>query len=236
MHNIIRFADIDSTNDEIARCAEAGAADGLWVMADRQSQGRGRRARSWESQPNGNLYCSRLVRVQPGEPPMQQLSFVAALAVHQVLAPLVPDLKLKWPNDLLVDGQKLTGILLEGGGNNQWLVIGIGINLAAHPEGLERPATDVYRLTGVRHEPERILSALAVAFDAWRQRWRDGGFPVIKVAWLKNSIGLGARLQAQLGDESLTGVFAGLADDGALQLQLDSGVLRLIHAGDVFGI
>jgi BirA family transcriptional regulator, biotin operon repressor / biotin---[acetyl-CoA-carboxylase] ligase len=239
MPDILRFAELDSTNDDVSRRAQDGAADGLWVMADRQSKGRGRRGRAWQSAANGNLYCSGLVRVIPGEPPVQQLSFVAALAVHQVLAPLVPGLTLKWPNDLMVGGKKLTGILLESGGTGSgglWLVVGIGINLAAHPEDIERPATDVRTLTGVRHDPEMVLKSLAAAFALWRQRWRECGFAAIKAAWLAASQGLGERLEARLGHETIAGVFAGLGDDGALQLMLESGDMRVIHAGEVFGI
>jgi BirA family transcriptional regulator, biotin operon repressor / biotin---[acetyl-CoA-carboxylase] ligase len=239
MGEILRFAELDSTNDEVSRRVRDGAPDGLWVMADRQSKGRGRRGRAWQSAANGNLYCSGLVRVVPGEPPVQQLSFVAALAVHEVLAPLVPGLKLKWPNDLMADGRKLTGILLESGGTGSgglWLVVGIGINLAAHPADSERPATDVLALTGVRHDPEIMLKALAQAFAQWRLHWRQGGFAVIKAAWLAASQGLGERLVARLGHETIEGVFAGLGDDGALQLLLESGDMRVIHAGEVFGI
>jgi BirA family transcriptional regulator, biotin operon repressor / biotin---[acetyl-CoA-carboxylase] ligase len=239
MDGILRFAELDSTNDEVSRRALEGAPDGLWVMADRQSKGRGRRGRAWQSAANGNLYCSGLVRIVPGEPPAQQLSFVAALAVHELLSPLLPQLKLKWPNDLMVDGKKLTGILLEGGGTGSgglWLVVGIGINLTAHPEDAERPATDVLALTGERHDPEVMLRALAPAFARWRLRWRIGGFSAIKTAWLAASQGLGERLVARLSHETIEGVFAGLGDDGALQLMLESGDMRVIHAGDVFGI
>ncbi len=239
MAEIIRFAEIDSTNDEIVRRALDGAPDGLWVMADKQSKGRGRRGRAWQSAANGNLYCSALVRIEPGEPPAQQLSFVAALAAYEVLAPLVPGLRLKWPNDLMVEQKKLTGILLESGGAGSgglWLVVGIGINLAAHPADSERPATDVLAHMGVRHDPENMLKALAAAFAVWRLRWRTGGFSVIKTAWLAASQGLGERLVARLGHETIEGVFAGLGDDGALQLMLESGDMRAIHAGEVFGI
>jgi BirA family transcriptional regulator, biotin operon repressor / biotin---[acetyl-CoA-carboxylase] ligase len=236
---ILRFAELESTNDEITRRAIEGAPDGLWVMADSQTKGRGRRGRTWVSGANGNLYCSGLVRLLSAEPPAQQLSFVAALAVHEVLHAFVPEIRLKWPNDVLVDGAKLSGILLESGGSaamGLWLVVGIGINLAAHPDDAERPATNVATLTGVRHDPEKLLESLASAFTSWRQRWREGGFSAIRPHWLAASHGLGQPLVARLGQKTFEGVFAGLGDDGALLLRLESGEMRSIHAGEVFGI
>lgn len=236
---ILRFPELDSTNDEISRRAEAGAPDGLWVMADCQSSGRGRRGRTWVSGANGNLYCSGLVRLQPTDPPAQQLSFVAALAVYDTLRSLVPTLRLKWPNDLLVDGAKVAGILLESGGSaasGQWLIVGIGINLASHPSDSERPAADIASLTGVQHDAAQLLETLASGFASWRQRWQNSGFVAIKTAWLAASHGLGQQLVARLGNETIEGMFAGLEDDGALLLRLESGQMRSIHAGEVFGI
>jgi BirA family transcriptional regulator, biotin operon repressor / biotin---[acetyl-CoA-carboxylase] ligase len=239
MAEIIRFAELDSTNDEVSRRALDGAPDGLWVMADRQHKGRGRRGRAWQSAANGNLYCSGLARIVPGEPPVQQLSFVAALVVHEVLSAYAPGIKLKWPNDVMAEGRKLSGILLESGGTGSgglWLVVGIGINLCAHPEDSERPATNMQALTGAVLDSEAVLHALAAAFAQWRLRWRKGGFAAIKSAWLAACTGLGAPLVARLGHETIEGVFAGLGDDGALQLLLESGDIRSIHAGEVFGI
>ncbi len=208
-------------------------------MADCQTSGRGRRGRTWVSGANGNLYCSGLVRLQPTDPPAQQLSFVAALAVYDALRAVVPKLRLKWPNDLLVDGAKVAGILLEAGGNpvnGKWLVVGIGINLSAHPSDCERPATNIVSLTGVRPDPAQLLETVASGFASWRQRWQTNGFLPIKAAWLAASQGLGQQLVARLGNEAIEGMFAGLEDDGALLLRLESGEMRSIHAGEVFGI
>jgi BirA family transcriptional regulator, biotin operon repressor / biotin---[acetyl-CoA-carboxylase] ligase len=238
MRNIIHLEQIDSTNDDVSRRAEAGAADGMWVRADQQFKGRGRHGRVWVSQADGNLYCSTLVRPQAGEPPMQQLSFVAALAVFDTLAPYVSALQLKWPNDLLAGGAKMAGILLESGGTlaAPWLVVGIGINLRSHPDHIERLATDVYAQSGTLLEAATLVNALADHFEAWRAHWRSGGFAVVKEAWLSACHPLGSPLVAQVGQVATSGVFAGLGDDGALQLLLESGETRLIHAGEVFGI
>jgi BirA family transcriptional regulator, biotin operon repressor / biotin---[acetyl-CoA-carboxylase] ligase len=238
MRSIIHLTDIDSTNDDVSRRAAAGAADGLWVRADQQSKGRGRQGRAWVSEPDGNLYCSTLVRPQRDEPPMQQLSFVAALAVFDTLAPYVSQLQLKWPNDVLAGGAKLAGILLESGGTQTapWLVIGIGINLRSHPENIERAATNVYAQSGTLFEPGTLINALADHFEAWRAHWRNSGFAPVKEAWLSACHLLGTPLVARVGQAAINGVFAGLGDDGALLLQLESGEIRPIYAGDVFGI
>jgi BirA family transcriptional regulator, biotin operon repressor / biotin---[acetyl-CoA-carboxylase] ligase len=238
MRSIIHLTDIDSTNDDVSRRAAAGAADGLWVRADQQSKGRGRQGRAWVSNADGNLYCSVLVRPQRDEPPMQQLSFVAALAVFDTLAPYVSQLQLKWPNDVLANGAKLAGILLESGGTQAapWLVIGIGINVRSHPENIERLATNVHAESGTFFEAATLINALADHFDAWRDHWRSNGFAAVKEAWLSACHPLGTPLVARVEREAISGVFAGLGDDGALLLRLESGEMRLIYAGDVFGI
>ncbi len=238
MADIIRFADIASTNDEVTERAHKGTSDGLWVMADQQSAGRGRRGRAWHS-PVGNLYCSTLVRRQSDEPPLQQLSFVAAIALHETLDRYAQGIQLKWPNDLLLAGKKLSGILLEAGssGAGSWVVVGFGVNLAHFPEDTERPATS---LAANMHEPPpeplALLEKLAMCFVAWRGIWRQHGFLPIRTQWLRHATGIDKRIEVRLGQETLYGLFVGLDDTGALLLQLDSGVIRAVHAGEVFGV
>jgi BirA family biotin operon repressor/biotin-[acetyl-CoA-carboxylase] ligase len=238
---ILTFRSLDSTNSEVARQADAGAPDGLWVLAEQQTAGRGRRARAWVSPP-GNLYATGLVRPQLGEPPAAQLSFVAGLASHAAIAAFVPDVQLKWPNDLVVDraGQrlKLSGILLEASGvrTPQVIAVGIGINLAHHPTDVERPATSVAAVTGTAPAPLAVLEAVITAFDHWRALWSAEGFAPVRAAWLERCTGLGERIAVRLGGPDLTGTFQGIDSEGALRLRLDSGDERAIHAGDVFGI
>lgn len=238
---IERFAELDSTNAEVLRRAEAGAPDGLWVMADRQTAGRGRRNRPWVS-ATGNLFCTRLVRPARDEPPAAQLSLVAGLAVHSAVSTFVPAVALKWPNDLVVTGpgglRKLSGILLEAQGRAGALAIavGIGINVAHHPDDVERPATSLAALAETVPTPFRLLEALVPAFEHWRQLWRAEGFAPIRTAWLDRCIGLGAPVTVRLSGSERHGTFDGLESDGALRLRLDSGAVEAIHAGDVFGI
>jgi BirA family biotin operon repressor/biotin-[acetyl-CoA-carboxylase] ligase len=141
---------------------------------------------------------------------------------------------LKWPNDLLLNGSKCAGILLERQGD--WLVIGFGVNLAQHPEGTERPATSLAAAGLPVPAAHALLMALAASFAHWRARWQAEGFAPIRAEWLAHAAGLAGRMVARLGDAAPEGQFIGLADDGALLLQLDDGRLRAIHAGEVFSV
>ena len=209
--------------------------DESWVRADRQTAGRGRRGRVWSSE-RGNLFASVLCRPQPGEGPAQQLSFVAALALDAALQRHVPRerLTLKWPNDLLLDGVKCAGILLER--HADATIVGFGVNLAHHPDTAERPATSLTAVGFVAPDPALFAERLAETFADTRALWRDGGFAVIRSRWLASAAGLGSMLEARLGSETLTGRFEDLAADGALVLRLADGSARNIHAGEVFGL
>ncbi|KAA5805177.1 biotin--[acetyl-CoA-carboxylase] ligase [Alkalicaulis satelles] len=231
------FSELDSTNEEARRRALAGEAGPLWIRARVQSAGRGRRGRAWTS-PEGNLYCTGLYRLEAGPARAAQLSFAAALAVGDVAAGAVDAslVRLKWPNDLLIAGRKAAGILLESGAHpagGLWLAVGIGINLAHHPDDAERPATDL-SLHGERLDPDAALRTLAQRFEHWRARWAADGFAPLREAWLARAHGLGERCTARLEGETVEGVFADLAEDGALRLDLKDGARRLISAGDVF--
>ncbi len=157
-------AETGSTNDDMKVLARSGAAEGTWLRADRQTGGRGRQGRSWHS-PVGNLHASALVRLRPGDPPPSTLALVAAVALH---APAHRTM-IKWPNDILVEGSKLAGILLER--EEDAVVIGIGANLASKPEGLDRPVTSLDDLTGSAPEAEAFLETLAASFGRWVGRW-----------------------------------------------------------------
>lgn len=225
------LAEVGSTNDWLLTRADT-IADGHWVIADRQTAGRGRRGRVWND-GSGNFMGSVLVRA---DGPVQQLSFVTALAVVEALSEVRSPLPfaLKWPNDVLLNGTKCAGILLERQGDA--LVIGIGINLAHYPEGTERPATSLAAAGLPVPQPLDVLHRLANHFTHWQQVWARDGFPPIRAAWLARAHGLGQRMVARLGTESPEGRFEGLADDGALLLRLDDGQVRAIHAGEVFAI
>lgn len=231
-YGLSRYDELDSTNSEARRLAEAGAAGPLWITAARQSAGRGRRGRAWET-GSGNLAATLLLRPSAPASRTAQLSFAAALAVADLAARFAPDatITLKWPNDVLADGRKFAGILLEAG--QGWLAIGIGINLAHYPEGTEFPATSLVAL-GVAVVPaDDALSVLAAAFAQWYDCWMTDGFEPLRAAWLARASRLGAPIRARLPLEECLGVFEGLDADGALLLN-QQGHMRAITAGEVF--
>jgi BirA family biotin operon repressor/biotin-[acetyl-CoA-carboxylase] ligase len=221
--DISSVAETGSTNDDVAALARHGAPEGTWRRADRQTGGKGRQGRAWQS-PLGNLHASTLVRLQPGDPPAPTLALVAAVALHEIVRSHAPVARIKWPNDLLVDGAKLAGILLERQGDA--VIVGFGVNLAHHPEDLDRPATSLNPPVA----PDPFLRRLATAFEAWLERWRAEGLAPVRAAWLAAAHPIGT----QLSTTDARGTFDGLDESGALRLRLEDGGLRIIHAGDVF--
>ena len=204
------------------------------MRADRQTAGHGRLGRAWEM-PAGNLAMSGLIRLQPGEGQAPELGFVAALALHDAVATLVDPalLQLKWPNDLLLDGAKLSGILLERTGDA--LVLGIGVNLAVAPDIAGR-ATVALADHGVALAAAALADMVVAAFSKRRFEWRRQGFAASRAAWLQRAHPLGTMLRVTAGAQLLEGGFAGLAEDGALLLQEVDGRRHVVHAGDVFAL
>ncbi len=212
--------------------AATGLEEGVWLRAERQTGGRGRQGRAWVSPP-GNLYASTLVRPRPSDPPAATLALVAAVALEEAVSAYVPGMALlKWPNDLLIDGAKLSGILLERAGDA--VVVGIGINLAHHPTDTDRVATSLGAYNAAV-APEDFAETLADAFARWVERWRGEGIDVVRRRWVERAHRPGTPLTARLPDGSaIDGLFEGLDGEGALILRLADGTRRVIHAGDVF--
>ncbi len=232
-YSLLHFADIDSTNDEAKRRGAAGAPHGLVIWADRQTAGHGRQGRAWQS-PDGNLYCSILLRPEREPASVAQLSFAAALAVCDALpAQLTP--RCKWPNDVLIGGKKIAGILLESeaaGAGIAWLVIGVGINIATHPENTETAATSL-AAWGIASAPGAVLADLCRHFLRWHDTWRDGGFAPLRAAWLDRAYGLGSDIRVRYGTAETRGRFIDLDRSGALVLESAEG-RRHIAAGTIF--
>jgi BirA family biotin operon repressor/biotin-[acetyl-CoA-carboxylase] ligase len=234
---IVRDA-VGSTMEEARRALRDGDSGKLWIVAREQTAGRGRHGRVWGSPP-GNLYASLLL-TNPCEPALApQLGFVAGLALHdaaaQVLGPAASDLKLKWPNDLLVDRAKTAGLLLEGESRagRLDLIIGFGVNIASCPQDTPYPATAL-----AAHGPGATVEALLTALsEAWVSRFavwsRPGGFGPIRTAWLEQAAFLGETITIRLGDGPLSGVFAGLDASGRLELDTVDG-RHIIDAGDLY--
>nr|WP_294501250.1 biotin--[acetyl-CoA-carboxylase] ligase [uncultured Rhodopila sp.] len=222
---------IGSTNDEARRLAAEGAPHGTVVHADEQSSGRGRLAHTWFSPP-GNLYISIVLRT--GQPPSRtaELSFVTALAVADTVDTLLPHqtrARLKWPNDVLVDGAKIAGILLEQ--VDEATIIGIGLNVLQAPANIAYKATTIVACGGIASVDgarDILLDHLGCHLEVWS---RDGFGPV-RDQWLERSYPIGATIRANSGGESVAGAFAGMDADGALLLDTPSGRRRIV-AGDV---
>ena len=233
------FDVIDSTNEEAKRLAQRGEPGPIWISAARQTAGRGRRGRTWES-PTGNLAATLFLR--PGKPAAEcaQLSFAAAIAACDTLAGFAPaaDVKVKWPNDVLADGGKIAGILLESSGaageTPDYLAIGIGMNLAMHPQGTEFPATSLPALGARVPQPDDVLLPLAAHLARWIEIWRDQGFAPVRDAWLARAKGLGTRIRARLATGEMHGIFEGIDEAGALILRDGQGPAQRISAGEVF--
>lgn len=191
--------------------------------------------RIWES-PAGNLLASTIVRLHASDPPASTLAFVAALAVYDTVRQIAPEIsvQIKWPNDLLSgEGAKLCGMLLERAGGA--VVVGIGLNLVSHPQGLTQPVTDLAALGARPPHPQAVVEILANAFAIWLERWRMGGMVGVAQSWQKVAHPIGTALTANLPDGTAAeGLYAGLTEEGALQLRLADGSIRAIHAGDVF--
>jgi BirA family biotin operon repressor/biotin-[acetyl-CoA-carboxylase] ligase len=219
----------------MAALARSGLGEGVWLRAERQTAGRGRQGRNWASPP-GNLYASTLVRLRPTDPSPATLGLVAAVALDEAVRVHARDvpLAIKWPNDLLLGGAKLSGILLER--VEDAVVLGIGVNLAHHPDLADRPTTSLAE-HGAVVDPGDFADTLAEAVARWLATWRGGGLAPIRARWLDRAHPPGTALAARLPDGSvLEGLFAGLDGDGALTLRLASGDTRVIHAADVFQV
>jgi BirA family biotin operon repressor/biotin-[acetyl-CoA-carboxylase] ligase len=235
------FDQIDSTNAEARRLAEAGEMGPLWIAARRQTEGRGRRGRAWVT-AEGNLAATLLAVTDKDPAEAAQLSFVTGLAVADLAMDFVDEklVALKWPNDVLLAGAKLAGILIESGRRADralWLAIGAGVNLRSAPDLPGYPAVALadHVPADAIPSPEAALDLLSAAMTRWIGRWLAGGFAPVRQAWLEHAFGIGETCTARLAEgRSLQGVAEGLDEDGALLLRLESGEVRRITAGDVF--
>jgi BirA family biotin operon repressor/biotin-[acetyl-CoA-carboxylase] ligase len=191
--------------------------------------------RSWGS-ASGNLFASTIVRIGPSDPPASSLAFVVALAAHETGRQIAPEvsIKIKWPNDLLTsDGAKICGMLLERAGDA--VVVGVGMNLFDHPQGLERPVTNLRERGANPPHAQAVVEILAEYLKNWLQRWRIGGLGPILKSWQQYAHPLGTALSVQLPNgEIQQGLYVGLNDVGALRLRLADGEIHAIHAADIF--
>jgi BirA family transcriptional regulator, biotin operon repressor / biotin---[acetyl-CoA-carboxylase] ligase len=238
-YRLLSYDRLASTNDEAKRLARNGAEDGTVVWAREQSAGHGRRGRQWVGLP-GNLFVSFILRPDCRLAEASQLGFVAALALGDAIGAFTPpltQLRCKWPNDVLLNGRKFAGILLESetgtSGTLDWLILGVGVNVVAHPPGTDYPATSLRAEGCGALDAGTVLEAFARSFLIWHERWTEEGFAPVRTAWLQRAVGIGEAITVRLDREEIEGRFVGLDADGALTLATEAGNRR-IAAGDVF--
>jgi BirA family biotin operon repressor/biotin-[acetyl-CoA-carboxylase] ligase len=231
---IEQVAEIDSTNEACRLRALAGEAAGLIIRADRQTAGRGRRGRNWSS-PQGNLYASILLRPERPASEAAALGFAAVMTIGDVAEALLPPgtrVQHKWPNDLLINDRKASGILLEA--QPGFVVLGIGVNMTSHPADTPYPATDLVAAGAAPIAPQALLERLLTAFGPHYDSWEREGFAALLPAWRRRAAGLGEAIEVRLERDTLTGIFRDLEPDGTLRLGLSDGTERRIAAGDVY--
>jgi BirA family biotin operon repressor/biotin-[acetyl-CoA-carboxylase] ligase len=238
---LISHEELPSTNSEALNLARQGERGPLWVTAERQSAGRGRRGRTWISQ-KGNLFATLLLTDPASAEHWPELSFVAALAIHDAVAEIAaavkPQLAIKWPNDLLLAGAKFAGILIEGEGGNETgaVAVGIGVNCTNHPAGTDYLATDL-SAAGANVTAAALISALSVKMRGRLAQWNEGEhFSTIRADWLSRAAGVGETIRLRMADRELTGQFEGIDDSGHLILELPEGGKQTVTAGDIVAL
>jgi len=241
-YHLLAFDTLDSTNEEAKRLARAGGAHGAVVWAKKQTGGKGRMGRSWVSH-DGNLFVSILLK--PGKPiaELPQLSFVAAIAVVEALtAVFEKDHKLacKWPNDVLLDGKKLAGILLESFpcevDGKYWVVVGVGVNVDSYPKDVQFPATCLTEAGVELVSAKIVLSRFIHHFIESYNEWSNKGFADTRKHWLKHAWGLKKEITAQLPEGAIKGIFYDINADGNLILKDEEGEKHTIYAADIFPV
>ncbi|MCI4678441.1 biotin--[acetyl-CoA-carboxylase] ligase [Rhodoblastus acidophilus] len=233
------FTSLASTNDEAMSRIAAGDPGRLWIVAATQTRGRGRMGRVWNSPP-GNLYASLLL-VDPAPPArLAEIGFVAGVALIDALRVLAgpgPAILLKWPNDALGDGAKLSGLLLEGASlrNGQFAcVVGVGVNCQSSPVDAPYPTASLRSLGAASFDRGALFAELSERFAHWLEVWsRGANFSAIRAAWLARAGGLGERAQVTRNGEKLEGIFRGIDAQGRMLLEKAGGAVETIEAGDV---
>ncbi len=232
------FEEIDSTILEARRRADRGECGPVWLIAQRQTAGRGRRGRPWTSL-EGNLLATYLFATDRPPAQLALLGFAAGVAIAETIDAMLGQSRvtLKWPNDVLIDGAKVAGILLDSGSaaSGYWAALAFGVNLAAAPEGLDQRAISVAAALppdAPAPAPLQFLAHVRPRLESWAARIDADGFEPLRQAWLKRAHGLGARARVAQGEQIFEGRIAGLSPRGELELDTDNG-RRLIAAGDV---
>ena len=236
---LLIFDEIDSTNDEARRRAERGETGPIWLMARRQTAGKGRRGRSWTSVPGNLLLTYFGVGARPPAD-IALLGFVAGLALADVVEAIAGPGRatLKWPNDLLIDGRKAAGILLECGARpgGTWFAIGVGLNIAGAPDDTQPTAAlrDLLPAESAAPAPEAVARDLADRMAHWSVVLDRDGFAPLRTAWAARGQGMNAPVRVALASGEVAGIARGLSETGELLLEISGGEMRRIAAGDIY--
>jgi len=233
------FDEIDSTILEARRRAERGEVKPVWLIAKRQTAGRGRRGRAWSSF-DGNLLATLLFTTRQPPAKIALLGFATGVALAESIEAIIGTGRatLKWPNDVFIDGMKASGIMLDSGphGAETWVALAFGVNLAAAPEGLDQPTISLRAVLppdAPAPEPLAFLARLRPRLESWAARIESKGFEPLRAAWLARAHGMGQAARVRQGEQTLEGRIVGLSPRGELELETNEG-RRLIAAGDVF--
>ena len=240
-YNILEFETLDSTNSEALRLASTGANGSFLIKTAEQTGGRGQRGREWVSIPE-NLHASILLKSDASLENNSQLSFLIANAMYDTISELASraklplNIELKWPNDILINGKKIAGILLESISfeNKTNVVIGFGVNIMKAPTDLDKPVTSLFD-EGIKLEnPEAFLDMLMNNFDRLYNKWcEDKNFVSTRNSWMQHAYNLNKTITINDGVRSVSGIFRGIDLDGALRLELPDGKFCTMHAGEM---
>lgn len=221
------FEEVDSTSLQARRFFDDGDRGPVWVMTAKQTAGYGRRGTAW-SHDTGNLAATFLFVPQIEQTRMPQLSFVAALALRDAMAGFIGkgDIALKWPNDVLVDGRKIAGLLLElfGTGSDLAVALGCGVNIASHPDRMDYPSCSLLEFASGSIEPRAFLKILDSHFARLKELWVTKGFEPIRLAWLEHAYNLNKEMTIRLKENETNGVFRDISSSGALILETQDGI------------
>lgn len=242
-YNLLIFNQLDSTSSEALRLAKTCPAGNFIILASTQTHGRGRQSRRWQSL-SGNLHASILLKHQIAAERQPQLSLVAGVALYQTIeflasqAQIQLDLKLKWPNDLLINHHKVGGILLESVryGVSNYLVIGIGLNIIANPQDIDRLTTNLLSCGVSGDNPLNLLAVLMNYFERCLQSWQRCGLLKLRATWLKNAYNLKKLIIIDDGKALVSGIFEDIDENGALRIKTSSGVIYTVTAGEMTNI
>lgn len=229
--HIYHYKEVSSTNKEALDLIDKGISNETVIIADKQTEGRGRTGKSWIS-PEGNFYASLIINQETDVSKLTELTFVTALAVGNTLLSFMNDsnIQYKWPNDVLVDSKKISGILLEKRSNSNWLIIGIGINVNHAP----LPGTTCISNYGESVSNMDLLKELIINFNKLRKQWLFDGFYAIREMWLKKAFKMNEQISVKLANKLYEGIFADINESGKLVLQQKDGSLIYFDAGELF--